>query len=86
LVQWATKVCISLNWLLLLSMNICLQTKFTNDVNQLRVYDFCIQHNLDQIVRKPNEGVIFNLQLCIYSVASFFKEHVYIPTLQFNSA
>ena len=29
LVQWATKkVCISLNWLLLLSMNICLQTKF----------------------------------------------------------
>jgi hypothetical protein len=26
------------------------------DVSQLRVYDFCIQHNLDQIVRKPTRG------------------------------
>ena len=25
-------------------------------------------------------GVIFDLQLCIYSVASFFKEHVYTNT------
>ena len=25
-------------------------------------------------------SVIFNLQLCIYSVASFFKEHVYTNT------
>jgi hypothetical protein len=33
--QWATKkVCISLNWLLLLSMNICLQMKFKH-LNEL---------------------------------------------------
>jgi hypothetical protein len=26
------------------------------DVNQLRVYDFCVQHNLGQVVRKPTRG------------------------------
>ena len=26
------------------------------DVNQLRMHDFCIQHNFDQIVRKPTRG------------------------------
>ena len=44
---------------------------------------------VDQVVKIVSGGedgvggggsVIFNLQLCIYSVASFFKEHIYTNT------